>query len=78
MNPQIFVNFDEPVTILDVVLRPKFCITDAPSDFMQMVAASSALFRYADAGNFDFRNLFLSQAGRPKPEAMTESFKSIK
>ena len=78
VNPEISVNFDEPVTILDVVLRPKFSITAAPSDFMQIIAANSAQFLYAKAENFNFMNLFLSLAGRPIPVDMTESFKSIK
>ena len=76
VNPEILVNFDEPVTILDVVLKPKYNVTDAPSQFMQSLEEGQ--FKGVEPSDFFFRNLVLSKAGRMKPEEMIESFKSIK
>ena len=75
-NPHIFIDFDEPVKIFDVVLKPKFDVYDAPSDFMQSQAGGDV---FANVGPefFNFKNLDLTEGGRLKPEMMTESFKSI-
>lgn len=77
LSPEISVDFDEPVTILDVVLRPKYAVTDASSQFMKSQEGKDQ-FEGAEPENFSFKNFTLSQAGRFEPQDMSESFKSVK
>lgn len=65
-NPQITIDFDELVIILDVVLKPAFVIAETQSDFMQ------------SSSSVKFRRMTLSNAGNVQLNDMIASFKNIR
>ena len=66
LTPEIFIDFDEDVSILDVILKPAFAFAEAPSEGL-----SSSGQKYI------FKNMTLSDGRRFQPEDMTKSFKNI-
>ena len=65
-TPEICIDFDEDVSILDVILKPAFAFAEAPSEGL-----SSSGQKYI------FKNMTLSDGGRLIPEDMIKSFENI-
>ena len=76
VNPQFTIDFDDPVEIFDVVLKPKFVVSDAPSEYKQSREEKDE-FSDADPELFIFKNSDVTKGGRLKPEMMKASFESI-
>ena len=79
-TPEFSIDFDEPVKILDVVLKPKFVVSNAPSEFMQSreeEEGPAGVFEGREPENFSFKNFDLTEGGRLEPDMMGASFKNI-
>ena len=79
-TPEFSIDFDEPVKILDVVLKPKFVVSNAPSEFMQSREEEEGpygVFEGREPENFNFKNFDLSEGYRLEPDMMVPSFKDV-
>ena len=76
VNPQFTIDFDEPVEILDVVLKPKFVVSEAAAKAKPM-REEEGVFYTASPQLFNFKNPDLTEGGRLKPDKMKASFQSI-
>ena len=75
-NPKISIDFDKPVEILDVILKPKFVVSDSTSEFMQSQEVQN-VFEGVEPENFVFKKWLLTEGDRLIPDMMKESFESI-
>ena len=73
-NPSITIDFDEQVTIENVILKPAFSSNDATSDFFNNLSA----LEEPSSGPIFFRSNDLSQSNRIQAINMVESLKKVR
>ena len=89
LTPEMTINFDEPVTILDVVLKPSYYIVKAESEYTPIdsppptsggASSTNPNQNTNSKSSLDetFNNLVLSEGERIRPKEMEPSFDNIK
>ena len=90
LKPEIIIDFDEQVTILDVVLTPSFLITQAPSPSIRALnepssynfepipqVRSRSTSTLNKPPSYNFENYSLTEGERIQPTKMQASFYNI-